>query len=260
MRLIEWNGSSIDAGQKAIAIGVFDGVHLGHRKLLSRVAALARENGIQASCLTFRSNPRSVVDPEGFAGDIVSFERKTALLAETGMDTCIAADFDRAFSSIEGRDFFSALIECHGVKGLVLGSTTRLGRGASLDAGRAADLARSMGLETEIVDPLEAGGAAVSSSRIRKALGEGRLGEAAALLGRPFEISLDDFRAEGLEGRIVLFPGRGKMILPAPGEYRVSFMVDGKNLGSGIFECGGVAGGGIASFISSLLPSSLEFE
>jgi riboflavin kinase/FMN adenylyltransferase len=260
VRLIEWNGSSIDAGRKAIAIGVFDGVHVGHRKLLSRVEALAWIRGLHASCLTFRRNPRSLIDPEGYAGDIVGFERKTRLLAEAGMEYCIAVDFDRGFSSIEGRDFFSALIERHDVARLILGSTTRLGKGASLDAGRAAGLAREMGLEAEIVEPLEIGGAPVSSSRIRKALSEGRLGEAAALLGRPFEISMADFRAERREGRTILFPGEGKMVLPAPGEYRVRFMSEGKTLGSGILECGPAEGGKIASFESSLLPSSLEFE
>jgi len=186
MRVIDWDefirpGRPPEPMPLALTVGVFDGVHLGHQALINRVRA-------QASCLptvvTFRRNPMETIRPDGFAGDILSLERKLASLEALGVGLVVLIDFSGEFSKINGRDFIDLLLARHPVSLIALGEDFRCGRGLDIGAREIRDIAGTLGVEAWIAPPVMDGGQPVSSSRIRRALAAGRVAEAERLLGR----------------------------------------------------------------------------
>jgi len=121
------------------------------------------------------------IRPEGFAGDIFSLERKLSLLEALGVGLVVLIDFSGEFSKIDGRDFIDLLLGGHPVSLVALGEDFRCGRGLDIGAGEIQGLAR--GVRVWIEPPVMDGGQPVSSSRIRRALADGRVAEAERLLG-----------------------------------------------------------------------------
>jgi len=189
MRVIDWDdfesGRWLAAGDSpaaplALTVGVFDGVHLGHRELIRCVLA---ENRCFATVFTFRRNPLETLAPDGFGGDIFGLERKLFLLRTLGVKLTVLIDFSAKFSMISGRDFIDLLLDRHPVGLIALGEDFRCGRGLDTGVPEIRNLAAERGIETRIVPPVMDGGRPVSSSRIRLALAAGRVAEAERLLG-----------------------------------------------------------------------------
>ena len=190
MRAIDWGefaGGSMEesAAPLALTIGVFDGLHLGHRALISRVRA---EEGCVPTVVTFRQNPAGVVSPGRIAPDIFALSGKLALLEALGVGLAVLVDFSREFSKISGRDFIDLLLSRRPVRLIALGEDFRCGRGLDVGAREIAEIARGRGIEAWIAPPVTDGGRPVSSSRIRLALAQGRAEEARRLLGGSAEI------------------------------------------------------------------------
>ncbi|MCL2558655.1 MAG: FAD synthetase family protein [Treponema sp.] len=167
----------------ALTVGVFDGLHLGHQKLVRRVCAQA---GCEPAVVTFAQNPAAVMRPDVFPGDLFSLDEKLALLRALGVSLVALIDFSRDFSTIRGRDFLAALLGGRKVAFVALGENFRCGRGAETDALAARAFAGERGTEVWIAEPVMDDGLPISSSRIRRALAEGRTDEAERLLGRPY--------------------------------------------------------------------------
>jgi len=190
MRVVDWDGFASskeslgpDPGRPlAVTVGVFDGVHIGHQALISRIRA-------EASCVptvvTFRQNPLKTTNPAGFAGDIYSLELKLFFLEALGAELAVLIDFSGEFSKIDGRDFVNLLLSRRPVKLLALGEDFRCGHGLNVGAAEIRSLALARGVETWLAPPVTEGGLPVSSSRIRRALALGQVAEAEKLLGRP---------------------------------------------------------------------------
>ena len=165
-------------GEKtALTIGVFDGLHRGHKALIERVTGKAP--GLLPAVVTFRDNPKKL-------HGIINFEEKMALLGSMGVALAVIIDFSEHFSKINGRDFILALHRYLSPAYIGLGVNFHCGYHRDTDAKAFKAMAESLGIDTEIIPPVMEGGLAVSSSRIRAALKEGRTGEAALLLGRSF--------------------------------------------------------------------------
>lgn len=159
---------------RVVAVGRFDGVHLGHRRLLSVGRRIAEERGLSLCAYTF--------PPRGEA--LLPLEAKAALLREMADEVIV-----RPWEEIRGlspREFVEReLVARLGTKAVVLGPDHRFGRGAAGDATLLEGLGGELGLLVKVVPPLTRGGAPVSSRRIRALVREGRVEEAAELLGRP---------------------------------------------------------------------------
>ncbi|MCL1812351.1 MAG: FAD synthetase family protein [Treponema sp.] len=171
-------GGMFPSGGKktALTIGVFDGLHRGHQALIAKITEKAPE--CLPAIITFRNNPKNL---EG----IISFEEKMTLLDSFGIALAVIIDFSEHFSKINGRDFLKALNRYLCPAYIGLGENFHCGYRRDTDAKAFKALAESLGIETEIIPPVMEGGSAISSSRIRAALKEGRAEEAALLLGRP---------------------------------------------------------------------------
>jgi riboflavin kinase / FMN adenylyltransferase len=177
--------AELEAAERAVAIGTFDGVHRGHRAVIDAVKA----TGLRSTVLTFEPHPRLVL---GYDVQLLTtFERRLELLEEAGPDEVLVVEFTQELSRLEPEDFVARYLTAIGAAVVVAGEDFRFGAGRRGDV----SLLHSQGVDVRPV-PLLAG---VSSSRIRELVREGDLPGAAALLGRPFE----------LEGEVVYGDQRG---------------------------------------------------
>jgi len=219
VRILEW--AELEATNhgvvcpSAMTIGVFDGVHKGHKALIERVLASPRD--LERMVITFRENPKLLLHPETYHGAVLTLEQKLESLEETGIGTCVLIDFSGNFSKLTGIVFLSALVQRGGARYLAIGTDFRCGYRLSTDAQGVRTIGASMGVETEIVDPVLYSGRPVSSSRIRRAVQEGRLPDAFAMLGRPYVIDLRNLTPARMGG-LVRFDGI-RQVLPPSGEY-----------------------------------------
>jgi len=212
----------------AVAIGTFDGVHLGHRHLIRTVREIAARDGLAASCLfTFRNHPRTVVGrrPPGL---LTTWPEKFNLLQRTGVDVVVAAEFCPALAVLPYDVFVSRfLVGMLGMRHLVGGYDVHLGAGRGGSAETLTDLAGELGFTFTIVPPLKLDdGTVVSSSAVRSLLAAGRVDAAACLLGRWYSCRGQVVPGDGV-GTTLGFPTANltplsaDKLLPAPGVYAV---------------------------------------
>jgi riboflavin kinase/FMN adenylyltransferase len=188
---------------RAVAIGNFDGVHLGHQALLRGARERAARYGGEATVLTFVPHPARLFAPEKAPALVMSLERRLELFAEAGMDLAIVEPFTRAFAAIEAEAFVrDVLARDVGARDVVVGYDFSFGRARTGNPDRLRALGAALGIGVEVVAPVAIAGVACSSTKIRALVAEGRAVDAAAYLGRPFE----------LEGRVVRGAGRGRAI------------------------------------------------
>ena len=179
------SSAELEAVERAVAIGTFDGVHRGHRRVIDAL----RETGLRSTVLTFEPHPRLVL---GYDVQLLTpFERRLELLRQAGPDEILVVEFTQELSRREPEEFVADYLTAIGARVVVAREDFRFG------AGRRGDVAllRALGLEVRPVPLLEG----ISSSRIRELVASGDVGGAAQLLGRPFE----------LEGNVVAGDQRG---------------------------------------------------
>lgn len=168
-----------------ITIGVFDGVHSGHRQLMGQVVARARSADASSVVVTFDPNPLEVLRPDVAPVRISTLEHRLELIADQGVDVCMVIPFTHEESQIPAEQFAQDVLfgQLHAT-GIVIGQNFRFGRRASGDVELLRTLATSRGVHVEGVDLVNSGNEAVSSSRIRALIADGDVAGANALLGR----------------------------------------------------------------------------
>ena len=196
-----------ELGPTVVTVGMFDGVHRGHRALLDRVAAEAAARGVPAAAVTFDRHPLQVLRPGSEPPLLTTLDRKVALLGEAGMDVVLVLAFTQELSMVAAEAFAgSVLLDGLHARAVVVGENCRFGHKAAGDAALLAELGRPLGVEVVAV-PLRAdGGEPLSSTRIRADLASGDVAGAARLLGRAYAV----------EGVVVPGDGRGGRLLGVP--------------------------------------------
>jgi riboflavin kinase / FMN adenylyltransferase len=200
-RSIDEAGSVLQGG--ALAIGNFDGVHLGHLELLRKALERARASGASSGVLTFEPHPAKVLGP-GMAPHLLTpLDRKLALIAEAGIDVAVVQPFDAGFARIPARDFVDQLLLAKlGVRDIVVGQDFSFGRDRQGRVEQLGPWLQAGGARLFVVPTVDVEGLGVSSTRIRGLVLEGRMEAAARLLGRPYD----------LEGAVVPGVGRGRTL------------------------------------------------
>jgi len=191
MALNNWLTRKLPDGltSAAVAIGVFDGVHIGHRKIVSTLRRMAAKRAVPALVLSFDPHPRMVVSPESAPTLLVSPARRAELLRADGADFVAFLRFTPELANLEPMAFLNEILGGDfALAGLAVGNRWRFGRGASGGVEELAKFASEHNIEFEGVGEVMRGGEVVSSSRTRQALAAGRLREAAGYLGRPPEL------------------------------------------------------------------------
>jgi riboflavin kinase/FMN adenylyltransferase len=205
-------------------VGVFDGVHRGHQALLGRVVELARQGGAEPVVVTFDPHPDLVL--HGTEPPLLSDPLETqARLAAVGISHLVVQHFDAGFAALSATAFVGLLAGGRELVALVMTPESAFGRGREGTVAMVRELGTRMGFTVEEVEPLRLGGAAISSSRIRAALGAGRLAEATRLLGRRPAVTGTVVRGDG-RGRQLGFPTANlafdaPVALPPDGIYAV---------------------------------------
>lgn len=172
----------------AVAVGTFDGVHLGHQQLLRVLREEARRRGLVSIALAFRQQPRSVVRPDVPFSYLCELDERLELLRSLGLDALAVADFAEPVRKLSAEEFISLLQRTLGLKLLVLGPGARQGHD-QMGAASLRTLGARLGFDVVTAAAASAGGEQVSSTSVRRALAQGRVRDAAALLGRPFSLT-----------------------------------------------------------------------
>lgn len=175
----------------AVAIGNFDGVHLGHRALLDRAVRRAAERGARPAVLTFDPHPVRVLAPHKAPPLITTPDDKLALLEAAGIELTLAQRFDAAFAALGPVEFAErVLADGLGARWVVVGYDFHFGARRAGDVDTLRDLGDRLGFAVDVIAPQTPDGQHVaSSSRIRADIAAGRMEAAAAQLGRPFHIA-----------------------------------------------------------------------
>jgi riboflavin kinase/FMN adenylyltransferase len=190
----------------ALTIGNFDGVHIGHQAMLSRLRDAAREEGLPACALTFEPHPREFFAPDQAPARLTSLREKLELLAGEGLARTHVCRFDYRLAQITADDFIErVLVRGLGVRRLLVGDDFRFGARRAGDFGLLKARAAALGYTVEAMSSVTLDGERVSSTAVRKALETGDLTRAGRLLGRPYSISGRVVRGDGL-GRQLGYP------------------------------------------------------
>ncbi len=223
MRIDEELSLASPSKDTLLTVGVFDGVHLGHRHLFSRLKREARERGLSSGAVTFINHPWRVLYPEQPISYLSTPEERVRLIGELGLELVVPITFDLELSMLTARQYLERLQEHLRMRGLVVGPDFALGHQREGDTRVLAALGQEMGFSIEVVDPLYLGEVPVRSTVIREALSRGDIGKATKLLGRNFslygEVAAGFGRGKGLGFPTANLQVAPERLLPGDGIY-----------------------------------------
>lgn len=231
---IEKSGS-----EACVTVGTFDGVHEGHKALLQRLSAIARQKDARSVALSFRQPPRSIIDPSRETPHLYDVEKRVDLIRELGIDTVGLIDFDDEIRVMSADEFLTTLQMSIGMKHLVIGERALLGHDL-LNVGQIELIARRKGFQLHVVPPLLRNDLVISSSLIRSALARGNVKRAAAMLGRLYErggkVTYGAARAREMGVPTANMQSSSDLVMPAHGIYATwAKLADGRVLPSGTY-------------------------
>jgi riboflavin kinase/FMN adenylyltransferase len=259
LRIIRHPGSSAPYRRGAVlAMGNFDGLHKGHAALIGHVRELAAATGVPTAVLTFEPHPRNVFMPGSEPFRLTPFRVKEREIARLGVDFLFIQHFDPAFSQKSAESFIDeVMVGAIGATHIVVGHDCTFGNRRRGTPELLREAGKARGFAVTVIEPVSGGGAVYSSTHIRELLKAGKPREAAAQLGRFWEIdgrvALGDQR-----GRTIGFPtanlGLGEYLRPAFGVYAVRVSGDGPDDPLGGATIDGVANLGLRPTVGTLVP------
>ena len=216
----------------ALTIGNFDGVHVGHQKILRGVIERARAMNAVSAVLTFFPHPARVLRPDVAPGLLETLPQRLAEFEALGIDATLVLKFDRELATLSAEEFARRfLVEALRAQAVLVGANFRFGHKQAGDVKLLEELGRENGFAVEIVEPVLVDGQIVSSSAIRAAVREGRVEEAQRMLGRPFAL-MGEIRSGTGMGRKLVVPtlnlATEQETLPKNGVYVTEVVVGGK--------------------------------
>lgn len=215
-----------------VTLGNFDGLHLGHQRLVRSLVGKAKEIGGTSIVFTFHPHPLKILAPETCPPLITTYEEKVELLSAFGVDLVLMIPFTRELSELSARDFAAKILkEKLGAREIFVGFNFRFGRDREGTVERLREFGRELGFNVTEVREVTVEGEVVSSTKIRTLIKAGNVEHAAKLLGRPYAVTgrvgVGDQR-----GRKLGFPTANvearQEIMPYPGVYAIRVLVDGR--------------------------------
>lgn len=194
-------------------IGVFDGVHIGHRHLLTHLRDKARKNGWLSGVITFKSHPETMLNSRCRLPWLSDLDNRINQIKSLGIDIVVTLSFTSELRQFSALEFMRLLKDYLKIRGLVIGPDFALGKDRQGNADQLSLLGQKMGFSIEIVPPLAINGEVVSSSLIRQTLDQGNIKKATKLLGRTFSISGKVVPGDQ-RGRVLGFPTANLEIKP----------------------------------------------
>ena len=215
-----------------LTIGVFDGVHLGHKYLVSQLMEQAKQQDLLSGVVTFRQHPQEALSPQTELPHLTNLAEKVTLLKNEGVDVVITLSFTPELAQLSATQFIGFLKKYLRMRGLIIGPDFALGQGREGNIDTLRTLGQDMNFSVNVISPAKVNGEVVSSTAIRNALANGDMKRVISLMGRPFS----------LRGRVTTGAGRGselgfpttnleidpKQALPADGVYATRAHIDNK--------------------------------
>lgn len=215
-----------------LTIGVFDGVHLGHRHLISRLVSQAKQKGLLSGVVTFKNHPRDLLSPGPHLPYLTTLIERERLLRQEGVDAVVALSFTRELAGVSARDFVGFLQKYLRMKGLVVGPDFALGKGRQGTTDFLAGLGKEMGFTIEVVPAKKISGEVVSSTSIRNALAQGDMYRVTRLLGRAFslhgKVTTGEHRGVGMGFPTANIDVDARQALPPDGVYATRAYIEKK--------------------------------
>jgi len=206
-----------------LTLGIFDGVHTGHQKILKKVVERAKTKKFKSIVLTFSPHPLNILEPRKAPPLLTSLEKRMELLDGMGIEICVVANFTKIFSRVKAREFVSqVLVKRLSVKELVVSRDITFAYKAQGEIRLLSHLSKEEGFRLIKVTPVYRDGRIVSSTRIRRLIQQGNLQDAESLLGRPYSVTGTVMRGYQ-RGSLLGFPTANirphHEVLPPPGVY-----------------------------------------
>lgn len=229
----DWAARYANAGRgSVVAIGNFDGIHLGHQEVLRFAIARAKENGAVSTAVTFEPPPLKVLKPEAAPLRISTNQQRMDWFGEVGMEAAVVLPFTAEMATLSAEEFVEQiLVRELRVRAVVVGDNFRFGRGKGGDVKVLRELGMRNGFEVVVHNPVVRNGHVVSSTLVRKLVATGGVRNAARLLGRPFALTGEVVSGTGT-GRKFTFPTLNlkaeQELLPARGVYITRTILDGE--------------------------------
>ena len=215
-----------------LTIGVFDGIHLGHKYLLSQLTKQAREQNLLSGVVTFNQHPQEVLSPQIRLPFLTDLAQRMELIKNEGVDAIIALSFTTELAQLSTHQFINLLKKYLRMRGLVIGPDFALGKKREGDADTMSTLGKDMDFTVTVISPIMVNGEVVSSTAIRNALANGDMKRVLNLIGRPFSLNGRVTKGTG-QGIELGFPTANlnidpRQALPADGVYATWSHIDGQ--------------------------------
>jgi riboflavin kinase/FMN adenylyltransferase len=182
-----------------LAIGVFDGVHLGHKYLISQLLGESRRKGLRGGVVTFNPHPREVLVPGTEVLYLTTIDEKVDLLRHEGVETVVTLSFTPELAGMTARQFIALLKKYLHMRGLVVGPDFALGKGREGDIDALRDMGQALDFSMTVIPEVKTNSDVISSTTIRNALADGNVKQVNKLLGRAYS----------LQGKVTTGAGRG---------------------------------------------------
>lgn len=219
-------------GKTYIALGSFDGLHLGHMCLIDRCMELSREFGVNSMIYTFKNHPLSVVNPEAAPKLLMDNFTKQELLKDIGIDILCLTEFNENIMHMDGEAFVKQLLSKFNMAGVVVGFNYRFGYKNHGNVELLLDLGKKYGFSVFVINPMDYDAELISSSRIRKLIEDGMIAEANHMMFKPFRLRGSVITGKQL-GRKLGYPTANisvdeRFVIPKPGVYYSNVRYNGE--------------------------------
>ncbi|NQT32781.1 MAG: bifunctional riboflavin kinase/FAD synthetase [Candidatus Omnitrophica bacterium] len=223
-----------------VAIGIFDGIHIGHKRVLKRVLTSPQKKSDKV-VVTFDPHPQTVLRPKQSLSRIMSLQHRLTILEKMGMDAVVVIKFSDFLAEMTPEDFIHRVLASGiGAKKIYVGNNFHFGRGKTGNIEDFRAIGKKHGIEVKIIPPVKLGRIAVSSTWLRRLISQGRLEKAEKLLRRPVSV-LGTVVSGERRGRTFGIPTANidphQEVIPPPGVYAVKIDIDGK-LFDGVLNIG----------------------
>jgi riboflavin kinase / FMN adenylyltransferase len=229
----EWAAHYGGSGRRAVlSVGNFDGLHLGHQKILRQVIECASALQAIAGVITFDPHPLKVLRPGKAPPLVETIDQRIERFASIGLEAALILCFDRTLAGLSPEEFVrGVLVQELNTAEVLVGQNFRFGHRQAGDVGTLTELGQRFGFSVQVVEPVAIDGEFVSSTAVRAAITDGRVSYAARLLDRPFALTGQIVRGAG-RGATVLFPTLNlapeQELLPQVGVYATETIVEGR--------------------------------
>lgn len=221
-----------DRRETVLAVGNFDGIHLGHQAMIRKIVQDAEKNSLHSAIVTFINHPAQVIRPDKCPLKITSNEFRIELFQKLGLDELYLLEFSHEFSGQTTLDFLRNLSESLHIRKIIMGHDAAIGKNREGDFAHVQKMGEKLHFAVEEFHAITLNGSIISSTAIRKLIAEGKLKEAGALLGRDYSIFGKVISGEG-KGKLLGYPTANLdvtgLCLPPLGVYKVTVHFDGKS-------------------------------